>query len=1244
MKPVGQVHFGQSTVPADDREAGGHLVHAFGEDCYVIEDAQSLPPFLTSVASDSDHWLFVASNGGLTAGRRSPATALFPYVTEDKLADSPGVTGPVTSLVATRAGLSALWHPLAECDRLVYRSRQRLYKNVLGTRLVFEEENQDLGLCFRASWRTSDRFGFVRECTLSNRGEGPVAVRLLDGLLNLLPGDADELLQQAYSVLLDAYKQSERFPGSSLAVFTLAAQVVDRPEPREALHATTAWSHGLPGARVHLTAEAHRAFARGAAWPAADSARGQRGAYLRRGRARARPRRRAVLAGGGRRGPHPAGRGPPGRRAPRPRGAGGGAASGHGPRGGAHRTAADRHRRGAADRRPDGLGPPPLQRPLQRPARRRLRPRDRHPGARLRGLRALGQPAAPGRATPPPWPRCPSWSRERPTWPASSALGDPDLDAALARVPAALLQPPARRPEPALEPRSTSGCGTRAAQPVLDYQGNWRDIFQNWEALAPELPGLRRAAWSPSSSTPRPPTGTTPTGSAGTASTGRSPDPGHPWSNIGYWGDHQLVYLLRSSSSRASTTRPRSRPAGAAASSPTPTSPTEFRPYAEIADRTRATPSASTPTAHARIQARAAELGSDGRLLHGEAGLVRVTLVEKLLVPALAKLANFVPGGGHLDEHPAPGVERRQQRAGRLRRVDGDALPPGAVPGDRWPGCSARWPAAARPSRPRSPSGWRRRWRRWRPTGALLGRDVIDDATRGRLMEALGTAAGAYRDTVYQQGFSGRVPVPVDQLLVAGLAGRDLPAPHHLAGAAGGRPLPRLQRAGAPRLRGRLRPAPPRGDAGGSGGGPHLPGRRRRGGLRLLEALRAQPALPRRPAELPALPGPPAARLPGEERHPRGGAAVGAGAGAPAGRRRRPGGAARRRRDGSASRPTSPTPTRCADALRALHARGALPDLGEGEVAAVLEVYEAVFNHRAFTGRSGSMFAYEGLGSIYWHMVGKLLLAVQERYLEAAERGAPAALLERLAAHYQAIRAGHGRRREVPGRLGRLPARRLLPHAGPRRRPAAGHDRAGEGGDPHPPRRARRGGPRRAASRSGPRLLRRSEFLDEPAVFEPLAPDGSRQRLELAAGTLAFTLCQVPVVYHLGDRRRLSVTEADGRTPDRRRHARPGALRGPLPARRPDPSLDVETTPGALSPAWVAPGHAEGLEISCGVEPVACCSRSRSPPWRGAAPVSGTGCPSGSLGCGGACVDPGAADAAQLRRLRQRLRRRDRPA
>ena len=51
----------------------------------------------------------------------------------------------------------------------------------------------------------------------------------------------------------------------------------------------------------------------------------------------------------------------------------------------------------------------------------------------------------------------------------------------------------------------------------------------------------------------------------------------------------------------------------------------------------------------------------------------------------------------------------------------------------------------------------------------------------------------------------------------------------------------------------------------------------------------------------------------------------------------------------------------------------------------LLELYEKTFNHQSFTGRSGTFYAYEGLGSIYWHMVSKLLLSAQENVFAAED-------------------------------------------------------------------------------------------------------------------------------------------------------------------------------------------------------------------------------------------------------------------
>ena len=73
-------------------------------------------------------------------------------------------------------------------------------------------------------------------------------------------------------------------------------------------------------------------------------------------------------------------------------------------------------------------------------------------------------------------------------------------------------------------------------------------------------------------------------------------------------------------------------------------------------------------------------------------------------------------------------------------------------------------------------------------------------------------------------------------------------------------------------------------------------------------------------------------------------------------------------------------------------------DLGEA-ILSLAEAYERLLAHHEFTGRSGTMFGYEGLGCIYWHMVAKLLLAVQERVFEAHDTAAPE--LPALIAHYR---------------------------------------------------------------------------------------------------------------------------------------------------------------------------------------------------------------------------------------------------
>ena len=80
--------------------------------------------------------------------------------------------------------------------------------------------------------------------------------------------------------------------------------------------------------------------------------------------------------------------------------------------------------------------------------------------------------------------------------------------------------------------------------PRLDYQGNWRDIFQNWEPLAwsyPEFIEQMIAKFLNATTAD----GYNPYRITREGIEWEKPDPDNPWSNIGYWGDHQIIYLQK---------------------------------------------------------------------------------------------------------------------------------------------------------------------------------------------------------------------------------------------------------------------------------------------------------------------------------------------------------------------------------------------------------------------------------------------------------------------------------------------------------------------------------------------------------------------------------------------------------------------------------------------------------------------------------------------------------------------------
>ncbi len=82
-----------------------------GVEMYRIAPIDRIDPFLMTVVSNSDLWMFVSSTGGLTAGRVEPEQCIFPYETDDRLHHLSGRVGPVTVLRVDRSGTTTLWEP-----------------------------------------------------------------------------------------------------------------------------------------------------------------------------------------------------------------------------------------------------------------------------------------------------------------------------------------------------------------------------------------------------------------------------------------------------------------------------------------------------------------------------------------------------------------------------------------------------------------------------------------------------------------------------------------------------------------------------------------------------------------------------------------------------------------------------------------------------------------------------------------------------------------------------------------------------------------------------------------------------------------------------------------------------------------------------------------------------------------------------------------------------------------------------
>ncbi|MCP4273032.1 MAG: hypothetical protein GY781_13905 [Gammaproteobacteria bacterium] len=211
------------------------------------------------------------------------------------------------------------------------------------------------------------------------------------------------------------------------------------------------------------------------------------------------------------------------------------------------------------------------------------------------------------------------------------------------------------------------------------------------------------------------------------------------------------------------------------------------------------------------------------------------------------------------------------------------------------------------------------------------------------------------------------------------------------------------------------------------------------------------------------------------------------------------------------------------NALKALDAEHY--EVKENEISKVLDIYEEIFDHQSYTGRSGTFYAYEGLGSIYWHMVSKLLLAVEECYFKAVDENADPVIIGQMKDHYYEIKAGIGLHK-TPEIYGAFPT-----DAYSHTPDNSGVKQPGMTGQVKEDVISRMGclGVRihQGQISFDTRLLNHDELLEQESTFKYSSLKHEVEEIELRPGQLGFTVCQVPVVYSLSDQNKIVITLSD---------------------------------------------------------------------------------------------------------------------
>ena len=1089
-------------------------VHIDNEAYFKISDSNEMRPFFMSIISDSNHWMFISSNGGLTAGRKNSEYALFPYYTDDKITESAEITGSKSIFQVTANGKTQLWEPFSQRFDGLYSIKRNLYKNSYGNKVIFEEINNDLGLTFRYQWNSSDRFGFVKTATLINTSNTTQNINLLDGIQNILPYGVGSDLQNACSNLVDAYKRNELDAETGMGIFALSAIIVDKAEPSEALKANVVWSVGLENPKYLLSSLQLKNFRNGNNITQEEDVKAEKGAYFICSTISLNPSEtknwhivadvnldHAAIA---------------------------------------ELSESITNNENLVSKIQDSinLGTKRLIE-LNAGSDGLQLTDDKFRDARhfsntlfniMRGgifdknyqiekwdfknylLNANKKVARTTEETINNLPELFSLSKLKELAKNSDNKNFKRL--CLEYMP---LKFSRRHGDPS-RPWNKFSINTRSeidGSKILDYEGNWRDIFQNWEALAHAYPEFIESMIHKFLNA--------------TTFDGYNPyrvtkggfdwetiEPDDPWSYIGYWGDHQIIYLLKfleflekHKPGKLETFFNQDLFVYANV-------PYKIKSHKDLIKNPKDTIEFDEALDE-KIRKERKELGVDGALLRDENRfIIKVNFIEKILATTLAKLSNFIPEGGiWMNTQRPEWNDANNALVGNgvsmvtlyyLRRflkffdtifenTNTENVEISKELLEFFNAISTTFKAHK---------------------SVLNGK--INDTERRAILDGLGLAASAYRNQIYNNPFSGRK----DTLSISEIKSFVTLSLQYLEHA-----IEANQREDKLYHAYNLMTVEDNSDISISYLNEMLEGQvavlssgyiTSKQALEVLDALKASKLF--RPDQYSYI------LYPYKELK------------------------------GFLQRNTIPTEAVSNSSLLQtlvkagdttiikkavngiFHFNGNFKNANDLEAALetveasetdkkqVLDIFEDVFNHKEFTGRSGTFYGYEGLGSIYWHMVSKLLLAVQECCLKAVNDNESDEVIGRLLEHYYEINAGIGLHK-TPKLYGAFPTD---PYS---HTPAGkGAQQPGMTGQVKEDILSRFGElgvfVRKGKLQFHPCLLRKNEFLSHPKTFDYTTVNSEKKEIKLNKDELCFTYCQVPVIYKIGVDNSCVVTLNDG--------------------------------------------------------------------------------------------------------------------